>query len=193
MRDKGFGRVTEILDAAGLGFDPSGIDPDVLVAVRARGSAVHEAIAAAHYGYDVDLAPEHKPFMGAYGRFVDETKHEAIASEYEMIDTRWRVIGHLDRVGWVHVDGFTGHRTIFDFKTGGAKGVEYQLAAYVALWNATRPGELVDRAAAVALRRDGTYRFLPVDLKGTMAHGFTPEQVWYAAVTLWYARQGEIR
>ena len=181
-------RVTQILAATGLTVDFSTIDQLVLAAAQERGSAVHEAILSEHYGFDFDLAPEWAPYMDAYRKFAAETSHVPLVSEYEVVSRRWKVIGHLDRMGLLTLERFTGHRVLIDFKTGGAQGVEVQLAAYVSLYNEMHPKEPVTRAAAVALRRDGTYRIHAVDVKAPMAHGFTPTQVWHAAVTLWWAR-----
>lgn len=182
--------VSRILRETGLGFDPSGIDPQVLAAARDRGQTVHAAIEANHYGFDYALAPEYQPFMDAYARFVEETKHQPLVSEYQGVHAAWRYRWQLDRVGLLDLPNFVGYRTVIDFKSGGGGGVEVQLAAYALGWNAMHPATPVERAAAVELRRDGTYRVLPVDIRQPMAHGFTPEQVWLSCVVNFYARNG---
>lgn len=183
--------VTTILRVVGLSGNFSQIPPDILNAARDRGSAVHAAIEAHHYGYDFDLDPEYKPWFDAYLRFVEETGHVPIVSENEVVHEAWGYCGHPDRIGWLTLKDFTGHRTVLDFKSGGSEGVEWQLAAYAAAWNAQHPTEPIDRAVAVALRKNGTYRLLPardgrvgVDLRQA-----TP--VFYAAVTVFRARGGK--
>ena len=170
--------MTQILRVVGLSGDFSRIPPDVLSAAWDRGSAVHEAIAAHHYEYDFDLAPEWKPWVDAYLRFAEESKHVPTVSEGYVRHDAWGYCGRLDRIGWVTLEGFTGHRTVLDFKSGGAEAVDLQLAGYAAAWNAMHVKEPIDRSAAVALRKDGTYRFIPFDLRAAI-----PE--WYATVTVY--------
>lgn len=173
-------RVTEILAAVGLGPDLSMVPPDVLAAAQKRGTAVHEAIEALAYGYldEAAVDPAIAPYLDAYRKFLVESGHEAIASEVEVINPAWQYVGHLDRIGWL-----LGKRVILDFKTGVAlAGVEYQLAAYGAAWDAQHPTELVAGAAAVQLRDDGTYRFHEVEISAALP-------VWYAALTIYRAQE----
>lgn len=173
-------RVTEILAAVGLGPDLSMVPPDILLAAQKRGTAVHEAIEALAYGYldEAAVDPEIAPYLDAYRRFVRESGHEALASEVEVIHPAWQYVGHLDRIGWL-----LGRRVVLDFKTGTAMdGVEYQLAAYCAAWDAQHPTEPVAGAAAVQLRDDGTYRFHEVAIPAALP-------VWYAAITVFRAQQ----
>lgn len=179
--------VTQILSTVGLGQDLSRIDADVLEAARERGSAVHAAIEADHYGYAYELDPELKPYLDAYHLFVEQTGHEPIVSEYELVDREWRVVGHPDREGWHQ----RTTRALYDFKSGGAQGAEYQLAAYRFIRNRLRPKEPIATTFTVQLRRDGSYRLHEIDTRKPMAHGFSPEQVWQAAVINFYARGGK--
>lgn len=188
--------VTTILKAVGLTPDFSMIPADVLSRAQARGTDVHAAIEGHHYGYTTDLNPEYKPWYDAYLRFVEETEHVPIVSENEVVNEAWGYCGHPDRIGWLTLADFAGHRTVIDFKSGAAGGVEYQLAGYAAAWNAQHPKEPIDRAVAVALKKNGTYRLLPerrgvngttqigVDLKAATA-------VWQAAVVVFKARGGK--
>jgi len=170
-------RVTTILNAVGLGPDLSMVPPDVLTAAQQRGTAVHEAIEAIVYGY-FDGAPDAsiKGYLDAYQRFVAESGYTPIAAEFEVVHEAWRYVGHPDQIGWLGK-----HRILLDFKTGIADGVEYQLAAYAAAYNAQHPTEPVTAAAAIALRRDGTYRYHEVDVEEA-------KPVWLAAVTVYHAR-----
>lgn len=188
--------VTTILKVVGLAPDFSMIPEDTLNAARDRGTAVHAAIEGHHYGYETALAPEHKPWFDAYLRFVEQTAHVPIVSENEVVNEAWGYCGHPDRIGWLTLEGFTGHRTVIDFKSGASAGVEWQLAAYAAAWNAQHPQQPIDRAVAVALKKNGTYRLLPehrgqdgkmqigVDLKAATT-------VWQAAVVVFHARGGK--
>lgn len=84
-------RVTQIIRAVGLGVAPIGIAPAVLEAARARGAAVHAAIELHGYGAlePSDVAPETKPYLDAYERFVADYAHEPIVSEYEVVHPGW--------------------------------------------------------------------------------------------------------
>lgn len=180
----GLPSVTQILGVVGLSGDFSHVPADMMEIARHRGSAVHAAIEAHHYGYEHDLEPQWKPWFDAYLRFSEETKDQPIVSEALVIHDAWGYCGHVDRVSWLTVKDFAGHRTVLDFKSGAADGVAYQLAGYAEAYNAMHPTERVDRAAAVALRKNGTYRLVPVDLR-------TATPVWYAAVTVFRARGGK--
>lgn len=174
-----FPRVTTILADQGLGPDFSHVPPDVLERARVRGTLVHQAIEAITYGYfdDEQEGEEIAGYLDAYRRFLRESKTVVIAAEIEVVHAAWRYRGHPDLVAWL---GKT--RMIHDFKTGATDGVEYQLAAYVEAWNAEHPQELVTAAACVELRENGTYRFNEVEIEPA-------KPVWFAAVTVWHARQ----
>jgi hypothetical protein len=171
-------RVTAILDAVGLGPDLTSVSADVLTMALARGTAVHAAIEAHAYGYldEADITPIIAPYFSAYLKFLADSGHEPIASEIEVIHPAWRYQGHPDRVGWLN-----GRRVIIDFKSGGAAGAEYQLAAYVEAWNAMRPTEPVTSGLILQLKKDGTYRLTEIELARAT-------QVWLAAVVVYQAR-----
>lgn len=176
-------RVTEILQAVGLGPDFSTVPPEVLAAAQKRGTAVHEAIEALAYDYldEAALDPDIAPYLAAYRSFVAQSGHEAIATEIEVVHPTWGYRGHPDRIGWL-----LGKRVILDFKTGELGPVAYQLVAYVDAWNAQHPKEPVTVAGAVELRRDATYRLHETDLAAA-------RPVWYAAVTVYRAQEGRTR
>lgn len=170
-------RVTAILQSVGLGPDLSRIPEDVLETARDRGTAVHAAIEAITYGYhDAEsVPPAIAPYLDAYQKFVAESGFEAKYAEIEVTHPTWRYRGHPDLVGFL-----LGRRVILDAKTGGAEGVEYQLAGYRMAWNAERPTEPVDAIASLLLRRNGTYRL--VEHSAAEA-----EPVFLAAATVFYA------
>jgi hypothetical protein len=177
-------RVTQILSAAGLAPDFGFAAPDVLEAARARGTAVHAACEADHYGYEVDLPSEAAPYLDAYRKFVAESGHEPLISEFEVVHPGWGYVGHPDRLGWL-----VGRRTILDWKTAESVDLAYsgrQLCLYRLAWNAQHPAEPVEATAVVQLKEDGTYRL----------HEIAPadyEQVALAAVVIYQARARESR
>ena len=79
---------------------------------------------------------------------------EVIASELPMASATHRYAGTVDRVfGTITGDA------IIDLKSTIEPQVRCQLSAYAALWE-ERTGRVVNSAAAVELRDDGTYRTL---------------------------------
>jgi hypothetical protein len=177
-------RVTEILAAAGLAPDFGMVAPAVLEAARARGSAVHAAIEADHYGYATDLPPEGAPYLDAYRKFVAESGHEPLVSEFTVTHPAWQYVGHPDRVGWL-----CGKRVLLDWKCTDSIDLPYtgrQLTLYRLAWNTEHPTEPVDSIAALQLKGSATYRLHEID------HA-EHEQVALAAVVLYQARQREGR
>jgi hypothetical protein len=177
-------RVTAILEAAGLGPDFSAVPPAVLEAARQRGTAVHAAIEADHYGYAVDLAPEAAPYLDAYRKFVAESGHEPVISETAVVHPSWGYIGHPDRVGWL-----LGRRILLDWKCTESPDLlaaGRQLAGYRLAWNVMRPSEPIETAAVLQLKADGSYRLHEI---ASADH----EQVFLAAVVVYQARVREQR
>jgi len=177
-------RVTEILTATGLAPDFGMVPADVLEAARARGAAVHAAAEGDHYGYAVELAPDAAPYLDAYRKFVAESGHEPLVSEFEVVHAGWGYCGHPDRLGWL-----VGKRCLLDYKCTESPDLAYagrQLALYRIAWNAQHPTEPVESIAVLQLKSDGTYRL----------HEIAPadhEQVALAAVVVYHARQQEGR
>lgn len=171
-------RVTHILNDVGLGPDLSMVPAPLLTAAMARGSAVHAVIEAHAYQYldDADITPEVAPYFSAYLKFLAESGYEPIAAEIEVVHPAWRYQGHPDQIGWLN-----GARIILDFKSGGAGGARYQVAAYVEAWNAMRPAERATGGLVLQLKDDGTYSLTEVDLAGAT-------QVWLAAVVVYQAK-----
>lgn len=172
-------RVTEILNATGLGPDLSHVPPDILAAALERGTAVHALVEAQHYGYldEAAVTPELTPYLAAFRMFLAESKYEPIACEIEVVDTRWSYRGHPDLVGWL-----LGNRVVLDVKTGDATGGKYQVAAYGAAWTAERPTEPVKAGAILHVRADATYRFEEIEMAPAL-------DVFHAAVIVHRAQQ----
>ncbi len=159
--ERGWPHVSTILMACGLGPDLSHVPERFLEPARERGSSLHEAIEADHYGLDLEPSLEAAPFFSAYRKFRAETDHEPIVSEFRVEHALWRYIGRLDRVGWQTWPKLGRRRTLYDWKSGDTldlKPVARQLAAYRMAWNHMRPAEPIEVLAAVQFRSDGTYR-----------------------------------
>lgn len=173
-----FPRVTRILADVGLGPDFSRVPPADLEIARDRGNAVHAAIEALAYGYfEGEPDPAIAAYLDAYRKFIHESRYVTLASEFEVVHPAWRYQGHPDSLGLI---GTT--RVILDYKTGELGAVDYQLVAYVEARNAMHPTEPVTAGIAVQLRDDGAYRIHEADLNAA-------RPVWYAAVTVYYAKR----
>lgn len=177
-------RVSEILAAAGLVQDFSLLPLAVVEPARIRGSNVHAAIEADHYGYPMDLMPEGAPYLDAYRKFVAESGHQPLISEFLVQHPTWHYCGHPDRIGWL-----VGRRTLLDWKCTDGPDIPAagrQLTLYRLAWNAQYPTRPVESCAVVQLKSDGTYRL----------HEIIPaehEQVALAAVLLYHTRHREGR
>lgn len=151
-------RVTDILNATGLGSDLSMVPPHRLEAARLLGTAVHEAHEAVVYGYldPRSLSPDVAAHLDGYYKFCAETGYESIAAEFEIIHPTWRYCGHPDDLGWLR-----SRRTILELKTGSLDLVSasYQVVAYRFAWNAVHPTEPVETVGVLHLPGDGTGRF----------------------------------
>lgn len=176
-------RVTTILDAVGLGPCFDGARAGDLEAALLRGQAFDRLVEAHHYGYEEEVAPEVAPYYEAYLKFVADTGHTPIKSQFTVRSARWRYEGHPDRLGWLQ-----GFRCIPDWKcvaTVQKWPTMRQLAAYRLAWNEEHPGEPVALVCAVQFRPDATYRI----------HEFTKDDLaraeseFLAAVTVWHAKE----
>jgi hypothetical protein len=182
MSDRLLPRVTEVLQAVGLGPDFSAVPPEVLEAARARGRAVHNAIEAIVYDYldEAALAPDVLTRLDAYRRFVKESGYETTHTEIEVEHPAWLYRGHPDTVGWL-----VGQRAILDWKNTDALDLApaaYQLAGYRAAWNAQHPTEPVAALGVVQLKSDGSYRLHEVSAAEA-------EPVFLAAMMVYRARK----
>lgn len=173
-------RVTDILADVGLGPDLSRVPPAVLEAARRRGSVSHGLFEAHHYGYldPADITPEAAPYFSGYLKFLADSGHEPIRSEFAIVHPGWGYQGHPDRLGWL-----TGRRALLDWKC--TDGVDLpparlQLTGYRLGWNAQHPTEPVDLIAVVQFCSDGTFRY----------HDLAPQDdLFLAAVLVHRARQ----
>lgn len=172
-------RVSEILDAAGLGPDYSHVPNDGrLERAAQRGTDNHALVAAHHYGY-LDEGQTAPP---AYLAFLEESGHEPIISEFEVVSERWQYVGHPDRVGWL-----SGRRGLFDWKfieSLAVVPVRRQLAGYKIAWDEQRPDEPIAFCAAVQFLSTGRPKL----------HEFTTDEMatatneFLAAVVCYHAR-----
>ena len=179
-------RVTQILQAVGLGPDYSMVPAATLERARARGTAVHALIEADHYGYldEADISEDAAPYVAAYRRFLKESGHEPTLSEFRVVHPEWHYCGHPDRVGWL-----CGRRALLDWKCMDTVALEasaYQLAGYELAWRAMHPAEQLDIVAVVQLKSDGSYRLHEIEVE-KVAH------VFLAAVTVYRARKDMTR
>lgn len=153
-------RVTEILEAVGLGPDYSKISRAVLDHAAARGRALHMAIQWDSEGSldESSLHDQVRPGFEAYRRFVKETNHQPIASEIELVHPLWHYVGHPDRIGWHQGT----ERVLLDWKYVASldeDAARLQLAAYRMAWNALYPTEPISRCFALRMvRATGGYR-----------------------------------
>jgi len=175
-------RVSEILRATGLSPDFAGIPAPVLEAARQRGIALHRLAEADHYAYldTADVTPDVAPYFDAYLKFVAETEHLPIVSEFEVVSTRWGFCGHPDRLAW-----HGARRVLCDWKTGdhlGLGAVALQLCGYKLAYEEQHPSELIHETYAVQLRSDGSYRLHAIDAAASM-------HIWQAAVVVYRAQQ----
>ena len=180
-----FPSVTEILQAVGLAPDLSMVKPEVLAWASARGTALHRAIEL-HAKGTLDANSLHEEIKGAlagYLKFVQDSGHEAVASELELVDDkRWGIMGHPDRVGTIKsVEGLV----LLDWKmTSGfaTNYVRHQLAGYRFLWGLIHPDQPISKCFGLWLKKDGSYRL--IDLTDAEA-----EQAFLAAVVVYRAQR----
>lgn len=176
-------RVSEILQAAGIGFDPTGIPPARLEYAQLRGTALHLAIRYHHEGVldEATLHPDVRPGFEGYLRFLEDTKHEPLLSELELVHPTYGFMGHPDRVGWLN-----RKRVLLDWKYTDSFQfwpVAFQLAGYRILWNANHPEQPVSGTFAVQLSPStGKYQLRIVEAEKY-------EQDFLAALVVWRAQQ----
>lgn len=180
-------RVTQILDAVGLGPDLSGVPDGHLVVARRRGIAVHAAIEADGYGFLDEMTMLDSTTAGyfsGYRKFMVEAQHEPERSEFVVVHQAWRYCGHPDRLGWL--PSHRGRkRCLLDWKCVAQPDLDAaarQLAGYVLAWESEHPDEPIDITAVVQLRPDGTYRYYGLDARAKI-------DVFLGAVIVYHERQ----
>jgi hypothetical protein len=135
--------------------DFSRIDPAVLAAAAARGTAAHLATELDDEG-DLDEASVHetvRPYLDAWRLFKRDTGAVVISSEQRVFHSFHKYAGTLDRV--LSIDG---DKYLIDLKTSVqiSPATGPQTSAYLAaLGDAT-----VIRRGVVQLKADGSYKFV---------------------------------
>lgn len=167
--------VTEVLDAAGY-TDFGAVPPRVLERAAERGSDFHDFRDALDAGLiDPSTVPPQSiaPRIEAYLAFKADTGFHPERSEEVVIHHSLRYAGTFDLVGLLP----SGTRFVIDTKAVAqiAPATRVQLCGY-ALAIEAETGEKPDRAA-LWLRADGTYRFLPYTKSRR-----DDEQDWLAAL-----------
>lgn len=158
--------VSEIL-APLSGHKYSALNPSVLAAAAARGTAVHEACEALDYGMDPEISPEIAGYIKAYKEFLRDyfPKWEMI----EQIVTAYKVYpeqmppedcvmycGTVDRYGLID-----GTPSVVDIKTYASMDTDALLTAscQTQLYARAIQGPYAKRYV-VHLKKDGTYRLI---------------------------------
>lgn len=172
-------RVSQILQAAGLGPDFSGVPARILESASARGTSGHALIAAHRYGYldPGEVAPP------AYLAFLEESGWTPEVCEFEVVSSRWRFVGHPDCRGWM-----AARRGLLDWKFTDSLDVvpvQRQLAGYRLAWQEQHPDQPIAFCAAVQFLSTGRPKF----------HEFTKDEMdqatneFQAACVCYYARR----
>lgn len=170
------------------------LNPLVVKAAAARGTAVHEACELIDYGVEPDENPEIDGYLLAYQTFLLE--HDV---EWEMIE---RLVGFyrglpfddefgelplyagtLDRFGMVD-----GEPTVVDIKTYASMPTDAQLSAscQTALYKDAieSKGAFVMKRAILHLRKDGTYRLVDLN-EWDNKHGFNSRDTAWMLWNVW--------
>lgn len=162
--------VTQIIQAAGLGVDFAAVPPEVLNRKREIGVLVHQACQYVDEG-DLDdgsLAPEIRPYVDAYRRFLTDTGFESHGTERIMLHRGLGYAGTPDVWGELY-----GQRAELDRKTVytvSVPVVAVQMAGYAPLIRENEPTWKPGAARyALQLKRDGSYKLIPVELPGADA------------------------
>lgn len=161
-------------------YDFSRIDKEVLEAKAKLGTWVHKASELIDtFSLDWSSVPEAcMKYLQAYEKWLDEMCPIITHSETLVFSAQYRYAGTFDRVAIVN-----GKRYLIDIKTTAviSKAVGVQLAAYQKALLEYKGIEVQGRAA-LQLKPDGTYRFVPFDKPSDFA-------VFVACKTLWNFEQ----
>lgn len=170
------------------------LNPWMLKAAAAKGTAVHESCELIDYGVEPDEDPEIDGYLLAYQTFLLE--HDV---EWEMIE---RLVGFyrglpfddefgelplyagtLDRFGMVD-----GEPTVVDIKTYASMSTDAQLSAscQTALYKDAieSKGAFVMKRAILHLRKDGTYRLVDLN-EWDNKHGFNSRDTAWMLWNVW--------
>jgi len=178
-----FPSVTEVLHDVGL--TRTYPDTRAMLGYRQRGSALHKAIELYHRG-TLDLDTVHESIRPSFDKYQEfEVRHGfvMVASEVELIHPQHRYIGHLDLVGIMD-----GDLALIDVKMSDSPdpASTYQLAAYAMLWGMSplcAQHGVPKRNYVLPLGKNVKPR--PIDVTDEYA-----VNVWLAALTVWWAKQG---
>lgn len=165
------------------------LNPWMLKAAAAKGTAVHEACELIDYGVDPDEDAEIDGYLVAYQSFlmeheVDWHMVETIVAYQRTEDELPLYAGTLDRFGLVD-----GECSIVDIKTYASLSTDAQLAASCqtilygdALENDNK--NLYQKRYILHLRKDGTYRYVDLD-KWDNEHGFNSRDTAWMLFNVW--------
>lgn len=170
------------------------LNPWMVKAAAAKGTAVHEACELIDYGADPDEDPEIDGYLVAYQTFLMEhsvewENIESVVYYCRLPEETPLYCGTLDRFGTVD-----GQPTVVDIKTYASLSTDAQLAAscQTALYkdavdDMQKGGWQRDRwtrRKILHLRKDGTYRL--VDLDGwDNKHGFNSRDTAWMLWNVW--------
>ena len=136
----------------------AGIDPAVLSAKAALGTAVHVAceLDDANDLVEESVHDSVRPYLEAWRRFKTDKQPEILSCEQRVFHPLHRYAGTLDRCLQ-----FDGLRWLVDLKSSVTiyPSVGPQTAAYLA----AKGDVTITRRAALQLRDDGTYRLHPLN------------------------------
>lgn len=141
-------------------IDLSFVDPDVLQAAAAFGTAVHKACELDDLGQldETALDENLRPYLEGWRKFSADFQVQWRLIEHQVFHKTLRYAGTLDRFGLIKAPRWTRHEeAVVDIKSSVAlyPAVGPQLAAYQ---RATPEASLLTKRLAVQLRDDGTYR-----------------------------------
>lgn len=128
-----------------------------------RGTAVHSLTALLDYGepWPEEIHPELWPYLTAYSSFLRDYRPNWDYIELPLASLDLGFAGTVDRIG-----SFGGELVLVDLKTTGStphrQSLAAQLTAYAQLCLSAGLSA-APRHYGLHLRRDGTYRLLPVD------------------------------
>ena len=170
------------------------LNPWMLKAAAAKGTAVHEACELVDYDCEPEEDPETDGYLFAYQTFLLEHKVEwkmveRIVAYYRGMPFDEDLVelplyaGTLDRYGLVD-----GVPTVVDIKTYASLSTDAQLSAscQTALYQAALDSEGVgtEKRGLLHLRKDGTYRYVDLTEWDTK-HGFNSADTAWMLWNVW--------
>lgn len=135
-------------------------------AAAERGTAVHSAAEALDRTGQAQIAGEHLPYLNAYKAFLQEHSPSWDMIEQPLYHPTLRFAGTVDRFGALH-----GEATLIDLKTTYTiykPLCRAQLNLYRLMLLAK--GYPVHKMYILHLRKDGTYRLVPIEVDEPLAY-----------------------